>query len=55
MAKVFIIGMFLVILIGCGMFALIGLSGASRIGEAIQNMGRKKKRTKKKEKNTDEQ
>lgn len=49
MAKVFIIGMFLVILIGCGMLALIGLPSAARIGEAVHNIGRRKKRNKKKE------
>ena len=54
MAKVFIIGMFLVILIGCGIFAVVGFAGASRIGEAILNVGRKKKRKAKKKEVTGE-
>ena len=50
MKAVFIIGMLLLILTGCGIVAMIGGAGAKRSADAILGIGKKKK-----EKNPDEQ
>lgn len=54
MARVFIFGMLGVIVVGLVIFAIVGVSGASRLGEGIQNIGRKKKRKAKKKEVTGE-
>ena len=49
MKAVFIIGMLLLVLTGCGIVAAIGGAGAKRSADAILGIGKKK------EKKTDEQ
>lgn len=54
MARVFIFGMLGVIIVGLVIFAIVGVSGATRVGEGIQNIGRNKKSKTEKEEVTGE-